>query len=144
MKVPRYRPEAGILPRRLLLDGAVIIALLIAGGLCGAAARLWIGGLNAQHVQLERCIRTSRQSHSSEKGQSVLTHLDADVPACMSAAGYEAALDDQRCSPAFWQGDVFCYAPKSSFRKLIYRFEAASAEKRINEESGKGSSRRES
>jgi hypothetical protein len=137
MKVPRYRPEEGILPRRLLFDGAVIIALLIAGGLCGAAARLWIGGLNAQHVQLERCIRTSRQSHSSEKG--LLTHLDADVPACMSAAGYEAALDDQRCSPAFWQGDVFCYAPKSSFGKLIYRIEAASAEKRMKQESGKES-----
>ena len=139
----RYRLDAGVLPRRPIFDAAVIIALLVAGGVCGTAARLWIGGLKAQHVQLERCIRASRQSHSSEKAQSMLTHLDADVPGCMNAAGYEAALDDERCSPAFWQGDVFCYMPKGSLGKLIYRIEAASAERRMKEESGKESSRGE-
>ncbi len=130
------------LRRRLFIDAAVLSVLLIAGALCGTAAHLWIGGLRAQHVQLERCIATTRQSHSNEDARSTLARLDADVPECMHAAGYESALDNRGCSPAFWQGDVFCYLPKSSLGKLIYRIEAASADKTIKNDSDSEPSRR--
>ena len=139
----RSRPDGGLVPRRLLIDAAILAVLLVAGGLCGIGARLWIGGLKAQRVQLERCVRTSRQPHADEDAPSALRRLDADVPACMSAAGYERELDDRHCSPAFWQGNVFCYRPKSSFGRLIYRLEAASAEKRTDDGSNREPSGRE-
>jgi hypothetical protein len=125
MRASCPRPDGRALPRRLFVHAAIIAASLIAGGLCGIGARGWIGGLRGQQVQLERCIQTSRQSHSGDDARSMLTRLDADVPACMNAAGYEEALNEPRCSPAFWQGDVFCYVPRSSVGKLIYRLDAA-------------------
>jgi len=142
MKALLSQHDGGALRRRLFFDAGVLLALLIAGALCGTAAHLWIGGLRAQHVQLERCIATTRQSHSNEDARSTLVHLDTDVPACMNAAGYESALNNQGCSPAFWQGDVFCYVPKSSLGKLIYRIEAASADKAIKGDSDRERSRR--
>jgi hypothetical protein len=126
--------------RQTFLDVLLIIGLLVAGGLCGVGARMWIGGLRQQHAQLERCVLDSKHTHPNEDARSTLAHLDAEVPACMNAAGYEAALNDQRCSPAFWQGDVFCYVPKGSLGKVIYRIEAASAEKRMKKEGSKESS----
>lgn len=113
----------------------LIVGLLIAGGLCGSGARLWIGGLNAQHAQLERCVLSSRQSHATEDAGYKLAHLDVEVPACMDAAGYEQALHNQSCGPALWQGNVFCYLPKSSLGKLVYRIEASSAAKKAQRKS---------
>jgi hypothetical protein len=52
----------------------------------------------------------------------------------MNSAGYERALDNKSCAPKFWQGDVFCYLPKSSLGKLIYRIEVSSAEKKMQDE----------
>jgi hypothetical protein len=49
----------------------------------------------------------------------------------MDAAGYEQALGNENCGPAMWQGDVFCYVPKSFLGKLVYRVEASSQNKRI-------------
>jgi hypothetical protein len=110
---------------------ALIAALLAAGGLCGAGARLWIGGLNRQHAQLERCALASRQTHASEDARSRLAHLDADVPACMNGAGYEIARDNADCGRSVWQGNVFCYLPKSYLGKLIYRIEKSPDATRI-------------
>lgn len=120
--------------KRVLFNVALIVALFILGGLCGVAGRAWIGGLGAQHAQLQRCILASRQSHPGEDTRSKLADLDAEVPACMNASGYEQALGNQSCSPAFWQGDVFCYLPKSSLGRLIYRIEASSAGKKMQGE----------
>lgn len=111
--------------RRTRQNVAIIAAFLVAGGLCGAGARLWIGGLGKQHADLERCILATRQTHASEDVGSRLAHLDTDVPACMNGAGYEKALDNEGCGSASWQGDVFCYLPKSSLGRLIHRIEAA-------------------
>jgi hypothetical protein len=63
-----------------------------------------------------------------------LAHLDAEVPACMDASGYEQARGNQSCSAAYWQGDVFCYLPKGSLGKLIYRIEASAAAKKMPDE----------
>src|SRR5579863_2791183 len=112
--------------RRTLLNVALIAGLFILGGLCGLGVRMWIGGLGVQHAQLERCILASKHAHAREDARSTLAHLDVEVPACMNAAGYEGALDNKSCSPASWQGDVFCYVPKSHLGKLIYRIESAS------------------
>jgi uncharacterized protein YjbI with pentapeptide repeats len=117
--------------RKIRQNVALIAALLVAGGLCGAGARLWIGGLNRQHAQLERCALASRQTHASEDARSRLAHLDADVPACMNGAGYEKALDNADCGPSVWQGNVFCYVPKSVLGKLVYRIETSPDMKRI-------------
>ncbi len=122
--------------RRVAIDVAFIAGLLIAGGLCGIGARLWIGGLKAQHAQLESCILSSRHSHSGEDAGTRLAHLDADVPVCMDAAGYEQAQNNAACSRGYWQGDVFCYLPKSAVGKLIYRIEAASAAKKRRDDAG--------
>jgi hypothetical protein len=112
--------------RQTLFNAALIAGLFILGGLCGSGARMWIGGLGVQHAQLERCILASKQARSREDARSALARLDLEVPACMSAAGYEQALDSKSCSPASWQGDVFCYVPKSYLGKLIYRIDSAS------------------
>ncbi len=117
--------------RETFFNVALIAGLCILGGLCGLGLRMWIGGLRVQNAQLERCILTSKRSHSSEDARSTLAHLDVEVPACMNAAGYVKALNNESCAPAFWQGDVFCYLPKSHLGKLIYRLEAASDQKRI-------------
>jgi hypothetical protein len=114
---------------------ALIAGLFILGGLCGLGVRTWIGGLRVQHAQLERCILTSKHSHPGEDARATLAHLDVEVPACMNGAGYVKALNNKSCAPAVWQGDVFCYLPKSYLGKLIYRLEAASDRKRIEVES---------
>jgi hypothetical protein len=111
--------------RQTLFNAALIAGLFILGGLCGLGVRTWIGGLGVQHAQLERCILASKHAHAREDARSTLAHLDVEVPACMNAAGYEDALDNKSCSPASWQGDVFCYVPKSHLGKLIYRIESA-------------------
>jgi hypothetical protein len=116
--------------RQRFFSVAFIAGLFVLGGLCGLGARR-IGGLGFQHAQLERCILTSKRSHPNEDARSTLAHLDVEVPACMNGAGYEAALDNPSCAPAFWQGDVFCYLPKSYLGKLIYRIEAAAERKRF-------------
>jgi hypothetical protein len=90
----------------------------------------WIGGLGRQHAQLEQCILASRQAHPNETARSTLTHLEADVPNCMDAAGYEKALGNENCGAARWQGDVFCYMPKSFLGKLVYRLETSVQRKR--------------
>ncbi|MGO9995125.1 MAG: hypothetical protein ACLPTF_21790 [Steroidobacteraceae bacterium] len=121
--------------RQAYFNIALIAGLFILGGLCGLGVHTWIGGLGVQHAQLERCILASKHSHSGENARSTLAHLDVEVPACMNAAGYEKALNNKNCAPAFWQGDVFCYLPKSYLGKLIYRIEAASDRKKFEDES---------
>jgi len=121
--------------RRTIFNVALIAGLFVLGGLCGLGARTWLGGLGAQHARLERCILGSKGSHAGEDARSTLAHLDVEVPACMNAAGYEKALDDQSCTPASWQGDVFCYVPKSYLGRVIYRIEAASYRRKIVAES---------
>jgi hypothetical protein len=111
--------------RQTSFNVAFIAGLFILGGLCGMGARRWIGGLGVQHAQLERCMLNSKHSHLSEDARSTLAHLDVEVPACMNAAGYERALDNKSCSPAYWQGDLFCYVPRNYLGKLIYRIETA-------------------
>ncbi len=111
--------------RRTAVNVALLAGLFIAGGLCGLGARTWIGGLREQHAQLERCALASKQLHASEDARSRLAHLDVEVPACMNGAGYEKALGNRHCSPGIWQGDVFCYWPKSSLGKLIYRLQTS-------------------
>jgi hypothetical protein len=125
----------GNMTRQAFFNVALIAGLFVLGGLCGLGARRWIGGLGVQHAQLERCILTSKHSHPNEDARSTLAHLEVEVPACMNAAGYEKALGNQSCAPAFWQGDVFCYLPKSYLGKLIYRIEAASDRKKFAGES---------
>jgi hypothetical protein len=110
--------------RQTLFNASIIAGLFILGGLCGLGVRTWIGGLRAQRAQLERCVLASKHSHPNEDARSTLAHLDVEVPACMNGAGYEKALDNNSCAPAFWQGDVFCYLPKSYLDRLIYRIDA--------------------
>jgi hypothetical protein len=110
---------------------ALIAGLFVLGGLCGVGVRTWVGGLKDQHVHLQRCILASKQSQPNEDARSMLTHLKVEVPECMDGAGYEKALDNKSCDPAVWQGDVFCYLPKSYLGKLIHRLEAASARMNI-------------
>jgi len=109
--------------RELPHNVALFAGLFVLGGFCGLGARTWIGGLGVQHAQLERCILASKHAHPNEDARSTLAHLDGEVPACMNAAGYEEALDNQSCAPVSWQGDVFCYSPKSHLGKLIFRLE---------------------
>jgi hypothetical protein len=115
--------------RRILSNVALIAGLFGLGSLCGVGARTWIGGIEDQRAQLQRCVLTSRGSHPNEDARSRLTHLDADVPACMSEAGYEKALDNVSCSPAYWQGDASCYSPKSRLGKLIHRLQIKAGER---------------
>ena len=124
--------------RQTIFNAAFIAGLFILGGLCGMGARTWIGGLGVQHAQLERCMLNSKHSHPGEDARSTLAHLDVEVPACMNAAGYEKALDNKSCSPAYWQGDLFCYVPRSYLAKLIYRIEAASYRKKLEDKSNSG------
>jgi hypothetical protein len=127
--------------RRALVNVAFLGGLLIAGVLCGAGLHR-IGGLGRQHMQLEQCILASRHAHSNEAARSTLTYLEAEVPICMDAAGYEQALGNEHCGPVLWQGDVFCYVPKSFLGKLVYRVQSSAQKKRIGDE-GRIQSRRE-
>jgi len=115
--------------RRALISVAFLGGLLIAGVLCGAGLQR-IGGLGRQHVQLERCILASRQAHPNEAARSALPHLEAEVPSCMELAGYEKDLADENCGPAMWQGDIFCYVPKSFLGRLVHRIEVSSKRNR--------------
>jgi hypothetical protein len=110
--------------KRALLTVALIAGLFVSGGLCGLAARK-IGGLDQQRAQLSRCVLASRQAHPNELPRDVLARLIVEVPACMNAAGYGQVVNNMSCSRAAWQGDVFCYVPKSHLGKLIYRLDAA-------------------
>ena len=110
--------------RQAFIKLVLIAGLFILGGLCGVGVRTWVGGLKGQHAHLERCILTSKQSHPNEEARSTLAHLEVEVPECMNRAGYEAALNNKSCAPALWQGNVFCYLPKSHLGKLIHRLEA--------------------
>ena len=129
------RDRVGHRKRQVFFNFALIAGLFILGGLCGLGARTWLGGLKDQHAQLERCSLTSKHSHPNEDPRSTLAHLAVEVPACMNGAGYVKALDNKGCGPALWQGDVFCYLPKSSLGKLIYRIETSSESKRIEDAS---------
>jgi hypothetical protein len=121
--------------RRTLMNVALIAGLFIAGGLCGVGLHRWIGGLGEQHAQLQQCILASRRSHPNEGARSTLAHLEAEVPICMDAAGYEKALGNENCGPAMWQGDVFCYLPRSFLGKLVYRMETSSQRKQSRDDS---------
>ena len=118
---------------------ALIAGLFIAGGLCGVG--VWIGGVKQQYVQLEQCVLASRHSHQHEDARSVLAHLEAEVPMCMDGAGYERAISNENCSAALWQGNVFCYLPKSFLGKLVYRIETSSHGQRIGHDSKTQSAR---
>lgn len=107
--------------RRNLFTIAVVAGFVIAGALFGIGARILIGGLGEQRGQLHRCIVTSHQAHPNEDARSTTVHLQAEVPECMAAAGYEKALDNNPCSLAVWQGDVYCYVPKSLAGKLLFK-----------------------
>jgi hypothetical protein len=114
---------------------ALLAGLLIAGAICGAGLQRWMGGgLGRQHAQLEQCILASRHAHPNEAARSTLTRLEAEVPNCMVAAGYETALGNENCGSHMWQGDVFCYLPKSFLGKLVYRIEASAQKKRTGDE----------
>jgi hypothetical protein len=107
--------------RRHLSKLALLAGLAVIGGLFGIGTRIWIGGLNGQHPQLEKCIRASQLSLPNEDTSSTMAHLVAQVPECMEEAGYEKALDNTNCGPVLWQGNVYCYLPKSFVGKLIYK-----------------------
>ncbi len=109
--------------RQTYLNVAIIAGLFLAGGLCGIAARLWIGGLKAQHAQLESCVLASKHADPDRDARATLARLDVEVPACMNGAGSEEARNNDGCEPAMWQGNVFCYMPKSSLGRLLYRIE---------------------
>jgi hypothetical protein len=120
--------------RPTAVNVALICGLFIAGCLCGLWARTLIGGFRVQHAQLEQCALASKQSHATEDARSKLAHLVAEVPPCMDEAGYEKALNNKNCSVAIWQGDVFCYVPKSYLGKLIYRLETSSDRMKIEDD----------
>lgn len=124
-------PPASHVTRQAVIKLVLIAGLFILGGLCGVGVRTWIGGLKDQHAHLERCILASKQSHPNEEARSTLAHLEVEVPVCMNGAGYEKALNNKSCAPALWQGDVFCYLPKSYLGRLIYRIESAAANLRV-------------
>lgn len=107
--------------RRNLFKTALIAGLFVGSGLVLVAIGLRTWGLNEQRAQLHRCVLTSQQSHANDDARTKLAHLDAEIPECMAGAGYEKALDNDNCSLAVWQGDVFCYLPKSAVGKLIYK-----------------------
>jgi hypothetical protein len=119
-----WRSEKRGLVKRALLTVALIAVLFVSGGLCGLAARR-IGGLDQQRAQLNRCVLASRQAHPNEPPRDALARLIVEVPACMNAAGYEQVVNNMSCSRMAWQGDVFCYVPKSYLGKLIYRLDVA-------------------
>jgi hypothetical protein len=121
--------------RRSLLSVALLAGLLAAGAVCGAGVYHWVGGLGRQHAQLEQCVLASRHAHPSEAARSQLTRLEAEVPGCMDAAGYEKALGNENCPPALWQGDVFCYVPKSFLGRLVQRIETSVQKPRTGGES---------
>jgi hypothetical protein len=109
------------LRRRYLFAVAVIVGCIVVGGVAGTAVRWWVAGLNGQRAHLHECVVTSQQMHPNENAASMLAHFQAEVPSCMATAGYIQALDNKNCSPQLWQGDVYCYEPKSAVGKLLFK-----------------------
>jgi hypothetical protein len=103
--------------RRNLFKAALIAGLVVAGGLAGIGGRLW--ALNERLSQLHQCVLASRQSHPDADARARLAYFDAEIPECMAGAGYEKALNNNRCTPAVWQGDIYCYLPKGFIGKLM-------------------------
>jgi hypothetical protein len=107
--------------RRNLLKVGVIAGCVVAGLLAGTLARWWVGGLNGQRAQLHECVVAAQRTHPSEDAGKMLGSLQAEVPDCMDTAGYAKALDNSNCGRALWQGDVYCYEPKSRFGRLLFK-----------------------
>jgi hypothetical protein len=103
--------------RRNLFAAALIAGLVVVGGLVGIGARLW--ALNERGTQLHQCVLASQLSHPDADARARLAYFDAEVPECMAGAGYEKALDSNRCSPEVWQGDVYCYLPTGFIGMLM-------------------------
>jgi hypothetical protein len=101
----------------------VIVGCVIAGGAVGLAARWWVNGLNGQRAQLHQCVLASQRSHPNENAESMLAHLNANVPDCMDPVGYAAALDNKDCGRELWQGNVYCYVPKNYVGSMLYKIE---------------------
>ena len=91
--------------------------------LVGIAARWWVAGLNGQRAQLHQCVVASQRAHQNENAASKVAHLKAEVPDCMEAAGYAKALANSDCGRALWQGDVYCYVPKSRVGRFLFKIE---------------------
>jgi hypothetical protein len=106
---------------RLLTGAALVCGFIAAGGLAGFGARWWIGGVNGQRAQLHECVVASQRAHPNEAAGKMLPYLQVEVPACMEAAGYATALDDRDCDRTLWQGNVYCYSPKSWSGALLFR-----------------------
>jgi len=107
--------------RQYLAGIAIVLGCIAAGCLVGAGARWWIGGLNGQRAQLHECVVASQRAHANEGAGKMLAYLQAEVPPCMNAAGYTAALDNRDCGRALWQGDAYCYIPESRVGRLLFR-----------------------
>lgn len=108
-------------PRRYLAGIAVIVGCVAAGLLAGAGARWWVGGLAGQRAQLHECVVASQHAHPNEEAGKMLAYLQSEVPGCMDAAGYATALDNHNCTPALWQGNVYCYEPKSRIGRWLFK-----------------------
>jgi hypothetical protein len=99
------------------------LGCVVAGGAVGIGARWWVNGLNGQRAQLHQCVLSSQQAHPNENAGSMLAQLQAEVPDCMDLAGYATALDNKDCGHELWQGNVYCYAPKSQVGRLLFKIE---------------------
>jgi hypothetical protein len=111
--------------RQHLTKIVFIVGCTVAGALIGGGTRWWSGGLNGQKGQLHECVLAAQQAHSNEAAGPMLAHLKTEVPDCMDQAGYAQALDSENCDRALWQGNVYCYAPKSRIGRLLFRVAAS-------------------
>ena len=107
--------------RRYLIGIAAIVGCIVAGGLAGTGLRLWSAGLNGQRAQLHECVVASQHAHPNEDAGKMLAHFQAEVPDCMNAAGYATALDNRDCDRTLWQGNVYCYMPKSRIGRWLFK-----------------------
>jgi len=39
----------------------------------------------------------------------------------MNTAGYATVLDNSNCGRTLWQGDVYCYEPKSRIARWLFK-----------------------
>ena len=99
----------------------MIVGCIVAGLVAGSLARWWMGGLKGQRAQLHQCVIASQAAHPGENPGAMLTHFQAEVPDCMDSAGYAKALDNSNCGRTLWQGDVYCYEPKTRFGRLLFK-----------------------
>ena len=99
------------------------------------------GSLEEVPLEHRQQIRQAREAAISGKnvapiivrnafGKEHTYHSPDEMPPELRAL-YEKALGNQNCAPEYWQGDVFCYLPKSYLGKLIYRLEAASGRNKM-------------